>query len=207
MLNPSLKKGDRVILLHMDGETSVPPGTMGTVLSHSRVFGDDQYTVDWDSGSKLAIISSVDLWNTEENRNQSKKKVEERVITKKSITEIDGANKVFLKNIDVFKFFNMKFLHEYLKDVRESSIVNMFGASPYLYMGRERIEHEFKYKEIHDEEAFETVLEKADRAQMEMIGGVMKYLESQGKEITPESVNRFIPRFASKVLENYMHLF
>jgi hypothetical protein len=180
---------------------------MGTVRAHSRIFGDDQYTVDWDSGSQLAIISSVDLWDTEENRNQHKKKVEERVITKKSITEMDDANKVFLKNIDVFKFFNMKFLHEYLKDVRESSIVNMFGASPYLYLGRERIEHEFKYKEIHDEDAFETVLEKANRAQMEMIGGVMKYLESQGKEITPESVNRHIPRFATKVLENYMHLF
>jgi len=207
MLNPPIKKGDRIILLHMDGETSVPPGTMGTVLTHSRVFGDDQYTVDWDSGSKLAIISSVDLWDTEENRNQSKKKVEERVITKKSITEMDDENKVFLKNIDVFKFFNMKFLHEYLKDVRESSIVNMFGASPYLYMGRERIEHEFKYKEIHDEEAFETVLEKANRAQMYMIGGVMKVLESQNKEITPESVNRLIPRYAHKVLENYMHLF
>ena len=207
MLNPPLKKGDRVILLHMDGETSVAPGTMGTVRAHSRVFGDDQYTVNWDSGSQLAIISSVDLWDTEENRNQSKRKVEERVITKKSITEIDDSSKVFLKNIDVFKFFNMKFLNQYLKDVRESSIVNMFGASPYLYLGRERIEHEFKYKDVHNEEAFEKVLESSNRAQMEMIGGVIKYLESQGKEITPESVNRHISRFATKVLENYMHLF
>lgn len=207
MINPPLKIGDTVILLHMDGETSIPPGTRGVVRSHSRVFGDDQYVVNWENGSQLAIISGVDLWDTPENRSQHRKKVEERVITKKSITEIDNANKTFIKNIDVFKFFNMKFLNEYLRDVRESSIVNMFGASPYLYLGRERIEHEFKYKEIHNEEAFDTVLEKADRAQMEMIGGVMKYLESQGKEITPESVNRMIPRFATKVLENYMHLF
>ena len=83
MINPKLNVGDRVVLLHMDGETSVSPGEQGTVLAHSKVFGDDQYTVSWDSGSKLALISSVDLWDTPKDKKKFNT-VKERVITKKS---------------------------------------------------------------------------------------------------------------------------
>ena len=42
MINPKLKKGDRVILLDMPGESSVPDGTHGTVYSVDNVFGDTQ---------------------------------------------------------------------------------------------------------------------------------------------------------------------
>jgi hypothetical protein len=200
MINPKLNIGDTVILLHMDGETSIPPGTKGKVLAHSRVFGDDQYIVRWENGSSLAIVSGVDLWDTEENR-QSKKKNEI-----KEADEIERSKK-FIKNINVFKFFNMKFLHEYLKKVRESSIVNMFGAAPYLYMGKDRIEHEFKYKEVSNEEAFEEVLEMANLAQSEMIRGVMNVLDHEGREHDLNTINRYIQRYSHMVLENYMHLF
>lgn len=77
MINPKLKKGDRVVLLHMDGEMSIPPGTLGTVKSHSVVFGDDQYSVEWDNGSRLSIISSVDLWDLEDNIKKKPKKIKE----------------------------------------------------------------------------------------------------------------------------------
>ena len=205
MINPKLNVGDRVVLLHMDGETSVSPGEQGTVIAHSRVFGDDQYTVSWDSGSKLALISSVDLWDTPKDRKKPNS-VEERVITKKSITEIDDQNRVFLKNIDIFKHFNMKFLKSYLMDIRESGITNMFGAAPYLYMGKDRIEHEFKYKDI-DEDLIEKVLERADKSQSEMINGTIKALNAQGKEESLENINRFISRYATMVVETYFHLF
>lgn len=205
MINPKLNVGDRVVLLHMDGETSVSPGEQGTVIAHSRVFGDDQYTVSWDSGSKLALISSVDLWDTPKDRKKPNS-VEERVITKKSITEIDDQNRVFLKNIDIFKYFNMKFLKSYLMDIRESGITNMFGAAPYLYMGKDRIEHEFKYKDI-DEDLIEKVLERADKSQSEMINGTIKALNAQGKEESLENINRFISRYATMVVETYFHLF
>ena len=205
MINPKLNVGDRVVLLHMDGETSVSPGEQGTVIAHSRLFGDEQYTVSWDSGSKLALISSVDLWDTPKDRKKPNS-VEERVITKKSITEIDDQNRVFLKNIDIFKHFNMKFLKSYLMDIRESGITNMFGAAPYLYMGKDRIEHEFKYKDI-DEDLIEKVLERADQSQSEMINGTIKALNAQGKEESLENINRFISRYATMVVETYFHLF
>jgi|LakMenE18May11ns_1017448.scaffolds.fasta_scaffold9958649_12 hypothetical protein len=202
MINPELKPGDRVVVLHMEDEFSaVPIGTAGTVKSHSKVFGDDQYNVNWDNGSSLALISSVDIWDTEESM------IAKRTIKKKVVEGEYEKNLNLLKNIDVFKNFNMKFLQKYLLAVRESSIVNMFDAADYLWLGRERIEHEFKYKDIHNEDAFEKVLEMADQAKSEMIIGVMNVLENEGKEDSLENVNRNIKRYAFKVLQNYMMLF
>jgi hypothetical protein len=66
-LNPKLKKGDRVICYYMDGETSVPPGTKGTVTNIvSDPFelntGEDIISVNWDNGSTLALVSVTDAW-------------------------------------------------------------------------------------------------------------------------------------------------
>ncbi len=65
-LNPELKVGDRVMCYHMDGETSVTPGTIGTVtLISSDPFedGDEKIiSVNWDNGSHLGLITSTDAW-------------------------------------------------------------------------------------------------------------------------------------------------
>jgi beta-phosphoglucomutase-like phosphatase (HAD superfamily) len=111
-----------------------------------------------------------------------------------------------MDNIDVFKYFNMKFLKKYLLMIRESSITNMYGAGPYLYMGRERIEHEFKYQDIHNEDAFEEVLDHANQAQAEMINGVINYLEDKGIEEDMSSINRYLQRFAAKIVQTYTFL-
>lgn len=199
MINPKLKKGDRVFLIHMDGEFSVPPGTLGTVKTHSIVFGDDQYGVDWDNGSNLSIISSVDLWDLEDNVKNKRKK----------INEVDEflRNKDLIQNIDVFRNFNMKFLKDYLIMIKESGIVNMVGAAPFLYMGKDRIKHEFKYSNVKNEDEFESVLENADKAQSEMINGVIKVLESENKEVSIENINRYLSKYSTKVLMNYINIF
>ncbi len=82
----------------------------------------------------------------------------------------------------------------------------MFGAGDYLWMGSERIKHEFKYKDIPNEEAFEKVLEMADQAQAEMINGVIDYLESEGIEEDMSTINKYLKRFATKILENYINI-
>ena len=87
--------------------------------------------------------------------------------------------------------------------VRAASITNMYGAAPYLYMGRERIEHEFKYKDIHNEEAFDEVLEHADQAQAEMINGVINYLNDKGIEEDMSSINRYLQRLSTKIIQTY----
>jgi len=192
MINPKLKPGERVVLLHMDGETSILPGTWGTVTKAYELFGTDQYDVSWDNGSKLSLIGDEDVWDNQERK-------------KRTIKEDDN-NKFFMNNIDVFKYFNMKFLKKYLLMIRESGITNMYGAGPYLYMGRERIVHEFKYKDIHNEDAFEEVLQYSNQAQAEMINGVINYLNDKGIEEDMSSINRYLQRFASKIVQTYTFL-
>ena len=192
MINPKLKPGERVVLLHMGGETSVLPGTWGTVKKSYELFGTDQYDVEWDNGSTLSLIGDEDMWDNKERM-------------KKTIKENDS-NKFFMDNIDVFKYFNMKFLKKYLLMIRDASFTNMYGASPYLYMGRERIEHEFKYKDIHNEEAFEEVLDHANQAQAEMINGVINYLNDKGIEEDMSSINKYLQRFATKIVQTYTFL-
>jgi hypothetical protein len=192
MINPKLKPGDRVILLHMDGETSVLPGSWGTVTRAYVLFGTEQYDVDWDNGSKLSLIGDTDMWD---NKKRKRKTIKE-----------DDRNKFFMENIDVFKHFNMKFLQKYLLMIRASGITNMYGASPYLYMGRERIEHEFKYKDVPNEDAFEEVLDNANQSQAEMINGVINYLEEKGIEEDMSSINRYLQRFATKIVQTYTFL-
>ena len=190
-MNPKLKVGDRVCLLYMSGEIKMNPGECGVVKSVDKVFGDIQYGVKWDNGSSLALLSDTDAWKFE------KKQIKE--------DELDRMN-VLYKNIDVFKFFKMGFLHKYLLLVRKASIVNMFQAPPYLWMGSESIKHEYKYKDINNEEAFDEMVGMSDQAQAEMINGVINYLESEGIEENMDNINKYLKRFATMIVQNYMHI-
>jgi hypothetical protein len=64
-LNPELSIGDNIMLLHMDGETSVPMGSIGKVTEiNIDPFEENSkiISVMWDNGSSLALISSTDAW-------------------------------------------------------------------------------------------------------------------------------------------------
>ena len=192
MINPELQKGDKVILLHMEGEM-MSPGSKGTVINVSRDPFEKEgmiYNVKWDEGSTLSLLSVTDAW----------KKIE-------SIQENSFESaKWFLDNRAIAENFNTRFLGEYLEKFRESGITNMFGASQYLYMGKERLEHEFKYKDVGNDEAFEEVLEMADKSQHEMINGVMKILEKEKKEMDINVINRYIQRYATLVLNYWIKI-
>jgi hypothetical protein len=190
-MNPKLKVGDRVCLLYMSGEIKMNPGECGVVKSVDNVFGDIQYGVKWDNGSNLALLSDTDAWKLE------KKQIKEN--------ELDRMN-ILYKNIDSFRFFKMGFLYKYLKLVRDASIVNMFESPPYLWMGSERIKHEYKYKDIRNEEAFDEMVDMSDQAQAEMINGVINYLESEGIEENMNNINRYLRKFATMIVQNYMHI-
>jgi hypothetical protein len=73
-------------------------------------------------------------------------------------------------------------------------------------MGKDRMEHFFRYQDIENEMCDE-VLDMANMAQHEMVNGVIKVLESQGKEDSVEIINRYLQRYSQKVLENYINLF
>jgi hypothetical protein len=193
----------------MPGETSVMPGDRGTVTSIGNGPGFTQYMMKWDNDSTLALIEdesgpTQDKWMYESDYEMRFKK------RKSNLKESDNKSpqqknmEHLMNNINVFRLFDRKFLFEYLEKVRESGIVNMFGAAPFLYMGSDRIESEHKYNENKDEDAFEQVVEMADEAKDKMIQGAMKVLEKEGKELDINRLSRLVQTYSKKVLDMFI---
>ena len=194
-LNPELKVGDRIMCFHMEGETGVPPGTLGTVIRISRdpfeSENDSLITVKWDNGSTLALITSTDAWKL------APQEIQEQAT---GSPEYD----FFRKNPEVFENFDYKFLKKFLQKLRDSGVINMFQAAPFLYSGKEWID---RYHGEHEEDnqEFQEVLEMADEAKNKMIQGLLKYMESKNMDVDDMSrVNNLIDRFAVKINQLYV---
>jgi hypothetical protein len=194
-LNPPVKPGDKIVCYHMDGETGVPAGTFGVVKTVSRdpfeTETDGQIIgVDWENGSKLSLLTTTDAW----------KKVVEEIHEQTGSPEYD----FFSKNPEIFENFEYKFFKKYLLKLRESGVINMFQASPFLYSGREWIDR-YHGENQEDNEAFQEVLEMAENAKNKMIQGLLKYMESKNMDVDDMSrVNNLINRFAMKINQFYM---
>jgi len=211
---PELKKGDRIMLIHMNDVSPVVPGTQGTVTGVSNAFGDLMYDVNWDTGSKLSLVPSQgDRWKLKSDIDQKMSKIKSRkddsnieesvtFITKKNFL-----NENFYKdNKDLFKHFKHTLLRRYLKSLRESGVTNMLGAAPYLYLGSEMIKHMHKYENFTDAPkrkiAFDEVVDMADEVKNEMVLGSMKVLEHEKKEVSPRSVQRVLQTYAQKMVDS-----
>lgn len=194
-LNPKLKVGDLVICYHMDGETSVPPGTKGIVKRIGRdPFEDDGelIEVEWENGSKLSLVSTVDAW----------KKIEQEPIQE----QLGDPWNVITTNEDVFTHFDWRWLEQFLYKLRDTGIVNMFAASPLLYAGSEHIDRYYGEGREDDEE-FQEFLKEADKAKDKIIQGVVNYMLENGKDLeNMDQVNRFAKHFSQKILGIYMAL-
>jgi hypothetical protein len=206
-INPRLKEGDRIVLIMMPGETAVSYGDRGTVSKVNHAHSFIQYFVNWDNASTLALIEDIgdksnvgDRWMSEEDFDDLMK-----LKKRKNLGESEEEKmKKFMANVEVFRTFDREFLFKFLEKLRESGIVNMYAAAPYLYMGGGRIYGENHYNENKDEEAFDELVEMADEVKDKMIQGAVKILEKEGKEITVEKVSRVIKKYAGMVLDMWM---
>ena len=187
-INPPLNVGDNIILLYMKGE-SKSPGLKGVVREITNVFEEDIISVDWEDGSRLSLLSKEDAWAHDKS---------------KQIQEAER-DKWLAANLDITNF-NTRLIVKFLIKVRDSGITNMFGAAPYLYLGKERIAHEFKYNDLKNEEEFEEVLDMADEVQSAMINGCIKVLEKEKKELSLENINRYLQKYSQKLLMHYIHV-
>jgi hypothetical protein len=194
-INSKLESGDRVMCLHMDGETSVPPMTKGTVSHTGRdPFAEDDFIISvmWDNGSTLSLLSSTDRWIKD-----TPKQMQEQALTQA---------RFIADNPNLARQFDVTFLRAYLKKMRESGIINMLEAAPLLYVGSEYIDRYYG-EDREDDEVFQELLEMADHAKDKMIQGVVNYLTSENKEVEIESVNREIRKFSKKILQFYINFF
>ena len=193
-MNPELKIGDKVrCLLMKDDELSVPPGTMGIVERISSFGKEKHYYVKWENGSTLALLSDADLWD----KGQPKK-------NKESNELLEVNMKFILRNEEVWKFFNVKLITKFLEALRSSGVINMFGASPLLYMGRDKIERKFEDEYGSDSDDFQNVLDMANDVQADLIHGVIEILNKEGKEESLENINNYLRKYSTKLWETFV---
>jgi len=186
-IKPELKIGDRIVCLEMEDEPKYF-GERGTVTKINKGPGFLQYNVEWDNGGGLFLLDT-DSWILEKDFKKKSK-----------INENDDVNKL-AENSKILKYFKMLEIKKYLDLLRETGIVNMFGASPYLYIGGNILKKE--HYDVEDDN-FEDLVELADNTRNIIIRGSMKMLEDEGKEITPENVNKVIRRYSPKILSFWM---
>lgn len=197
-LNEKLNVGDEVICYHMEHESSVSPGTVGVVTKVQKdPFEADNdaliISVNWQNGSKLSLISTTDVW----------KKIQSKQIDE----QIGGPEyDYFRRNPEIFENFNWRFLREYLKKIQKASPVNMFEAGPFLYSGKKWIDRYYG-ENNEDNENFQEMLDSSEESKDVMIHGTLKWMESKGMEIDLDTVNRYIRRFAPKIIELYMKFY
>jgi hypothetical protein len=194
-LNPKLTSGDRVMCLHMDGETDVPPGTLGTVRSVTEdPFEDGGYIINmsWDNGSTLGLVSITDSWVKD---------------AKEQIDENSNQFEFFGKNPELFENFDYRFFREYLKKVKKSGAINMFQSGAFLFSGRDWIDRYYG-ENREDNEEFQEVLDMADESKDKMIQGVIKFMSSKNNDFDDMSrINTLIQRFAQKIVQMYMNFY
>jgi hypothetical protein len=75
-----------------------------------------------------------------------------------------------------------------------------------LYSGKKWIDRYYG-ENNEDNEDFQEMLDSSEEAKDIMIQGTLKWMESQGKEIDLDDVNRTIKRLSQKIVELYMKFY
>lgn len=115
---------------------------------------------------------------------------------------MDAKTEARKKMTTLNKFYNFKKVSQFFKVLRDSGIINMWQAPSLLYIGKERLEHEFKYKHIPDEEKFEELLDMANGIQRLMtVGAQMKI--SKANENTGDEETDDYDEFDRKYMANF----
>lgn len=205
-LNPKLKKDDRIVLVHMDGE-SIGAGIKGKVLGvtntpnmSSKDLGY-QYDVQWfdDEGnplSKLSLIPEVDAWIFDKDNYESK-----------SLNEIQFKNLEDLISWgDFLKIFGNKDLNrisEFFELERRSGFFNMAtDGGKFLLSGPDYIESFIKLKSFEndfneeDKNIHKLLLSRAQEVRDIFIRGAMKYLEEKDQELEIPNIQKTMKRLA-----------
>ena len=212
-INPELKKGDRIILVHMDGET-LGTGIKGEVLSISKTpsFGGKesyQYNVRWfdDEGnqfSQLSLLPDADAWIMDSEYEQG------------NIQEINFRNLDDLISkgdfLSVFSKKDLEEVYKFLELERQIGSHNMaLEGGKFLMVGPSYIEDFFKLQRYHidyDEDKeilIEKLLSRSQNMRDMFIRNAMKYLENQDKELSINNVQRTMIRLAQTAKEFWMN--
>jgi len=215
---------NKIICKKMNDAFPVRSGTPGIVTKVTTVMGEKQYEVTWKTGRKLSMIDGfetiekkdkvtgkiekitqrVDEWWKVIEEVPENDKIEERfIISKKTLLEMD--KKLPEQFIKYSRFYDLTLIHEFLENLRESGVVNMFGCGPYLYLGKNKIEDLHRYELNHSDmddgrkDAFEKVLDLAEKVKSILILGASKQIKNQDSENFLSNLSRKVEREASEI--------
>jgi hypothetical protein len=212
-INPELKKGDRIILIHMDGE-SIVAGTKGEVIEKEKVpkFSKNdlgyQYRMKWYDNegnvvSSLALIPEDDGWIYDKSYYEKESD---------QINEIDSRNLDDVMNyaelLLTLPKSKMKIVMEYLELIRQLGIVNMFQAGSFIGVSSDYFKDYMKmksYEHEYDEELVEEITDMVDEVRNIVISASIEYLEKNNKEVTVRSAQRRMEIIARTCLKVFMN--
>lgn len=195
-LNPELKVGDEVVLLHMADE-SIHIGTKGVVTGLNNTPWGVQYTVNWETGSTLDIIPEVDKWMLQSDVKKRKPY---------NIEEADSKTENLIKNKDILKYLkkDKDIVFDFLSKLQDSGITNMLGAKPMLsYTSNDMRRYiDGQFKDVDD---YYDVIEAADESRNALIRGTMRLIEDKKGDVNDmDYVNKIFKNLMSQVFQLYI---
>ena len=143
----------------------------------------DGYEINWDNGSKLSLWNDVDIWRKEKNK----------------IQEQFGEDFI-ISNVELNEFYSIPFFHKYLNTLKKTGIVNMWGATPYLYIGKRRLMSELDSNDTEITPEIQNLIDLADEAQARMVQGAIKKLKKENKVADVTNINRVVRKDALTIL-------
>lgn len=223
-----IEKGinNKIICKKMNDPFPLRTGTPGIVTKVATVMGEKHYEVTWKTGRKLSVIDAfetiekkdnltgkietitqrVDEWWKVIEQEPNDDKIEENfVISKKTLLEMD--KKLPEQFIKYSRFYDLKLIHEFLENLRESGVINMLGCAPYLYMGENKIKdlhrYELNYGEMDDDRknAFENVLNLAEKVKSILILGASNQIKNKDSEDFLSNLSRKVQKEASEIAQ------
>lgn len=206
-INPELKKGDVVILLHMDGE-SVPIGSRGFVIEkipQPRQKSTDSgygYKVEWydiDTNkllSKFPLFPEDDGWVFDREYYES----EGNNINEAKFKDVDDLVE-WGKFLTTFGKDDLNRICEFFELERRSGFFNMHTeGGKFVLSGRDYIESFIKLKSFEtnfdeeDKNIHKLLLSRAQEVRDIFIRGAMKYLEEKGQELEIPNIQKTMQR-------------
>ncbi len=207
--NPELKKGDVIMLLHMDGE-SVPVGSRGFVkekINQPKFKSTDPgygYAVEWydkktgDFISKLPILPEADGWVFDREYYESNPENIQEAMFRDVDDLVEWGN--FLTTFDKN---DLNSICEFFELERRSGFFNMHTeGGKFLLSGPDYIESFIKLKSFErnfdeeDENTHELLLSRAQEVRDIFIRGAMKYLEEKEMELEIPNIQKTMQRLA-----------
>ena len=218
-INPELKEGDVVFLLHMDGE-SVPIGSRGIVKgkipqpkqrSTDSGYGYKVFWYDKEGNiiSKYPLFPEDDGWIFDKEYYESNDNINESAFD--MFSNIDSL-------VEWGEFFQLisktelNTICELLELERRSGFFNMItDGGSFLLSGPEyikdfiRLQSYRKEFDEEEEEVHELILSRAQKVRDIFIRKSMKYLEDKGQEVEIPKIQRMMVRLAQTAKKHWIN--